>query len=629
MANSLSIKDTVNERKMFASRAIILSLAMLLLFLVLIYRFFSLQILDHDMYQTKSENNRIQIQSIPPPRGLITDRKGELLAGNITIYNLAIIVERIGSIENLFVKLKKYIDLDESDVINFSKRVKEKRRPFDPVPLKFRLTEKEIAVLAVNRYHLKGIEITTELIRFYPYGPLFAHSVGSVRRITRDDLNLFDPKNYSGTKYIGKIGVEKEYEINLHGKIGIQRVETDAHGRVRKVIDRKPSVYGANLKLYLDVDLQAAAVRALGKHKGSVVAIDPRNGGILAMVSKPSYDPNDFVTGMSPGQFNKLVSASDSPLFNRAINGQYAPGSTFKPIVGLAGIANEEISWEETLEDRGEFSLPNQDRIYRDWSWTPGNSGGQGIVDLRRAIYRSSNVYFYTLAHRLEISKLTKFAHQFGIGSNYSIDIPDVSLGLLPDQEWKKTVKKLPWYPGDTVNMGIGQGDILVTPLQMAVVASIFANRGRIVKPKMVELKAQPPGNDQETGGARVEGVEDDDWELMVSAMEDVVHRGNQGFRGNGTAWAYIGRDIPYRMAGKSGTAQVVEIKQGEEYSPEELQESQKNHAWFIAFAPVVDPVIALSVLMENGGGGSSVAGPVAREIIDSFLTIKKLEGSY
>ncbi|MDC0213418.1 penicillin-binding protein 2 [Gammaproteobacteria bacterium] len=628
MANSLSIKDTVNERKIFASRAIILSLAMLLLFLVLIYRFFSLQILDHDMYQTKSENNRIQIQSIPPPRGLITDRKGELLAGNITIYNLAIIVERIGSIENLFVKLKKYIDLDETDVINFSKRVKEKRRPFEPVPLKFRLTEKEIAVLAVNRYHLKGIEITTELIRFYPYGPLFAHSVGSVRRITREDLNLFDPKNYSGTKYIGKIGVEKEYESNLHGTIGIQRVETDAHGRVRKVIDRKPSVYGANLKLYLDVDLQAAAVRALGKHKGSVVAIDPRNGGILAMVSKPSYDPNDFVTGMSPGQFNKLVSESDSPLFNRAINGQYAPGSTFKPIVGLAGIANKEISWDETLEDRGEFSLPNQDRIYRDWSWTPGNSGGQGIVDLRRAIYRSSNVYFYTLAHRLEISKLAKFAYQFGIGSNYSIDIPDVSLGLLPDQEWKKTVKNLPWYPGDTVNMGIGQGDILVTPLQMAVVASIFANRGRIVKPKMVELNAQPSRNDQETGGARVEGVEDDDWELMVSAMEDVVHHGNQGFRGNGTAWAYIGRDIPYRMAGKSGTAQVVEIKQGEEYSPEELLESQKNHAWFIAFAPVEDPVIALSVLMENGGGGSSVAGPAAREIIDTFMKIKKSESS-
>jgi penicillin-binding protein 2 len=330
---------------------------------------------------------------------------------------------------------------------------------------------------------------------------------------------------------------------------------------------------------------------------------------------------------MSSEQFEKLVSAKDSPLFNRAINGQYAPGSTFKPIVGLAGIANGKITWEETIEDRGEFKLPNQDRLYRDWSWSPGNSGGQGIVDLRRAIYRSSNVYFYTLAHRLEIESLKDFAHQFGIGRNFSVDISDASLGLLPDSRWKKVAKNLPWYPGDTVNMGIGQGDILVTPLQMAVVASIFANKGRIVRPKMVKKGASLPEDERNTNnGLHVLGIDQSDWIQMVSAMEDVVHLGNQGFRENGTAWAYIGQDISYKMAGKSGTAQVIEIKQGEKYSPEELEESQKNHAWFIAFAPTLKPTIALAVIVENGGGGSSVAGPVARKVIDSYMASQELK---
>ena len=626
MATNLSIKDTVNEQRLFARRAMILALGMSFLFGVLIYRFFSLQILDHDTYQTKSENNRIQIQPIPPPRGLINDRNGELLAGNITVYNLAIIPERVDSVEETMDKLKRLIDIPESDMENFAERMRERRRPFDSLPLRFRLTEKEIAVLAVNRYDLRGVEVTTELVRFYPYGPLFAHSVGSVRRITEEDLAQVDQKNYSATKYVGKIGVEKEYESNLHGKIGIQRVETDAHGRVRKVIDREPSIYGSNLNLHLDVGLQAASVRALKKHRGSVVAIDPRTGGILAMVSKPSYDPNNFVTGISSIQFEKLVSAKDSPLFNRAINGQYAPGSTFKPIVGLAGIANDQITWEETIEDRGEFKLPNQDRLYRDWSWSPDNAGGQGIVDLRRAIYRSSNVYFYTLANRLEIERLRDFAYQFGIGKNYSVDIPDASLGLLPDPVWKKAAKNLPWYPGDTVNMGIGQGDILVTPLQMAVVASIFANKGKIVRPKMLKGYNQPEESASNTNELYIEGIDQSGWTQMTSAMEDVIHLGNQGFRENGTAWANIGQDIPYRMAGKSGTAQVIEIKQGEEYSAEELEENQRNHAWFIAFAPVSEPAIALSVIVENGGGGSSVAGPVARKVIDSYLASNALK---
>ena len=619
MAKRLAIKDTVNEQKLFVNRAIVLSIVMFLLFGLLLARFAALQVLDYQTYQTRSEQNRIQIQSISPPRGLISDTKGELLAGNITVYNLAVITERVDSLNSILQKLTRLVGIDQADIQNFRQRIREKRRPYDPVPLRFRLSEKEIAILAANRYQLKGVEITTDLVRFYPYGPLFAHSVGSVRRINERDLANLDRAKYSATNYVGKVGIEKVYESSLHGSMGIQRVETDAHGRVRQVLDREPSKYGSNLDLYLDVSLQASAVRALKQRRGAIVAIDTETGGILAMVSKPSYDPNAFITGISSKDFEKISKSLDAPLFNRATNGQYAPGSTFKPIVGLAGIASKLVSWDETVDDRGEFKLPNQDRLYRDWSWTPDNAGGQGIVDLRRAIYRSSNVYFYSMANRIEIGTLGEFARQFGLGQNLAVDIPEASLGLMPGPAWKEKNKKLPWFPGDTVNMGIGQGDILVTPLQMALVASIFANRGRIVRPKMV--KSQKVTR-VESGLKMVEGLEDGDWERMIAAMEDVVHLGNQGFRRNGTAWAYIGQDISYRMAGKSGTAQVVEIKQGEEYSEEELEEAEKNHAWFIAFAPVKSPKIAVAVLVENGGGGSSVAGPVARKVLDSYLAV-------
>ena len=592
---------------------------MFLLFGLLLARFAALQVLDYQTYQTRSEQNRIQIQSISPPRGLISDTRGELLAGNITVYNLAVITERVDSLNSILQKLTRLVGIDQTDIENFRQRIREKRRPYDPVPLRYRLSEKEIAILAANRYQLKGVEITTDLVRFYPYGPLFAHSVGSVRRINERDLANLDQAKYSATKYVGKVGIEKVYESSLHGSMGIQRVETDAHGRVRQVLDREPSKYGSNLDLYLDVSLQASAVRALKQRRGAIVAIDTETGGILAMVSKPSYDPNAFITGISSKDFEKISKSLDAPLFNRATNGQYAPGSTFKPIVGLAGIASKLVSWEETVDDRGEFKLPNQDRLYRDWSWTPDNAGGQGIVDLRRAIYRSSNVYFYSMANRIEIDTLGAFARQFGLGQNLAVDIPEATLGLMPDPSWKEKNKKLPWFPGDTVNMGIGQGDILVTPLQMALVASIFANRGRIVRPKMVKSQKV---TQVESGLKMVEGLEDGDWERMIAAMEDVVHLGNQGFRRNGTAWAYIGQDISYKMAGKSGTAQVVEIKQGEEYSEEELEEAEKNHAWFIAFAPVKSPKIAVAVLVENGGGGSSVAGPVARKVLDSYLAV-------
>ena len=410
-------------------------------------------------------------------------------------------------------------------------------------------------------------------------------------------------------------------DSSLHGEVGHELVETDARGRIRQVLETHPPRQGRNVTLQLDSRLQIAAHAALGERRGAIVAIDPRTGGVMALVSNPAYDPNLFVTGISTSAYRELADARDTPLFNRATHGQYSPGSTFKPAVALAGLASGVMAWDETIEDKGFFKLPNQERIYRDWSWKKNNAGGQGLVDMRRAIYRSSNVYFYDLASRMNITRFTDFVSQFGFGRNMAIDVADARSGLLPNPVWKRGMKGEVWYPGDTVNMSIGQGDVLATPLQLATYSALIANRGEWLRPRML-LSSDEPLLEFDPGPApeRVAGPTMVDWEGIVDAMEDVVHRGREGYRQSGTAYTHIGTDITYRMAGKSGTTQVVEIRQGEEYSEEELDEYQRKHAWFIAFAPADDPQIALSVLVENGGGGSSVAAPVARAVVDAYL---------
>ena len=621
MPASLSLKDLSSERQNFVGRAIVLFVMALLLVGVLVVRLVQLQVWEHETYQTRSEENRIQVQSLAPPRGLIYDRNGVLLAENRPISSLELVAERIEDMDFLLGELNELVGISADDIAGYDQRKKRRRRPYEPVALKLTLTEEEIASLAVNRHRLPGVEITTQLVRHYPYGELFAHAVGSVRRVSEDDLRRLDPVRYSATKYVGRRGVERFYESSLHGEVGYQRVEIDAHGRIRQVLDISPPVAGQNITLHLDSRLQIAATAALGDRRGAIVAIDPRSGGLLAIVSNPGYDPNLFVTGISNENYQALAGSRDTPLFNRAINGQYAPGSTFKPIVGLAALSLGVTDWEEEIQDHGWFRLPNQKRIYRDWSWRPGNSGGQGIVNLNRAIYRSSNVFFYNMASRMNIDDLAPFVTQFGLGQRTVLDIPDTSPGLVPDRIWKQGAKGEVWYPGDNVNIGIGQGDLLVTPLQLATMVTVIANRGKWMRPRMLLASDQPLIEfDPPRPIPSVEGPSADDWERMVDSMEDVVHRGNKGYGQNGTAWAYIGRNISYRMAGKSGTAQVVEIKQGQEYDEEELDEYTRKHAWFIAFAPADDPAIAVAVLVENGGGGSSVAAPVVREVIDSFL---------
>lgn len=622
MSLELSIKDPGREQDMFAGRAIALFVVVVLMFGVLVTRLVTLQIVEHETYQSRADDNRTKIQTLAPSRGMIYDRNGRILADNKTSFSLAIVSERTDDLDALLDSIVEILTLTPQHLERIRNALDKPRRLDSAVVVLEALSEKQVAMLAVNRHRLRGVEVTSQLIRSYPMGELAAHAVGSVRRLTKEDLRTVERVQYSGSQFIGKRGVEAFYEKSLHGKVGYQKVETDAYGRVRRVLEVQGAQTGQNLTLHLDSRLQVASVAALGERRGAIVALDPRTGGVLAMVSQPSYDPNLFVTGMSISTFDDLASSIYLPLFNRAVNGQYAPGSTFKPVVGLAGISSGVTQWSESIEDKGWFQLPGQERIYRDWSWTKDDSGGQGQVDLNRAIYRSSNVYFYDLASRMEIGSLLEFASQFGLGRNVAVDIPEASTGLLPTPEWKRKAKNQPWYPGDSVNLGIGQGDLLATPMQMATVAAAIANRGKVVRPKMLlssDVSIDEVGTIDELPS--VLGLDGEDWALMIDAMENVVHRGGQGFRGNGTAWAYIGQQIGYRMAGKSGTAQVVEITQGEEYDEKQLSEFRRKHAWFIAFAPVDDPTIALAVLVENGGGGSSVAAPVAKAIIDAHLT--------
>ena len=617
MAEPLALKDHSGESQVFFDR-IVLGLVLLVIgILFLAARMFYLQVMQHDLYTTLSDKNRIQVQSVPPIRGLIYDRNGELIADNVPSFSLTITRERVEDLESTLKAIDALIGLTPEQIESFERRLSRRQRPYEAVPILLRMTQEQIAQISVNRYSLPGVDVQAKLVRHYPHGDLMAHAVGSVRRINEDDARRLDSVAYSGTEHVGKIGVEKYYENVLLGKVGYQRVETDARGRIMKVLDSTPPEPGSNLMLHVDSGLQRVASDALGDRRGTVVAIDPKTGGILALVSKPSYDPNLFIAGIDHATYASLRDSIDVPLFNRALQGQYEPGSTLKPFLGLIGLATGTTSKEYKIEDSGWYKLPQNERLYRDWNWKKSGIGGHGLVNIEKAIYRSCNIYFYELAVKLGIDRIHDGLALFGFGQNTAIDLPEARKGLLPSRAWKLGSRGEPWYPGDTVNIGIGQGDILVTPLQLATAVAVLANRGGTVTPHMLK---QNPLVTRDNQLPDIDLIPEQAWELVIKSMEKVVHRGNQGFGENGTAWAYIGRGIEYRMAGKSGTAQVVGIAQGELYDAELIAERNRKHAWFIAFAPVDDPKIALAVLVENGGGGSEFASPVARKILDYYL---------
>ena len=609
MVTVVALKDPYRESRIYSARTLFIGIVVLSLLGVLLARYFSLQIIQYDAYRTESERNRVQLQSLPPKRGLIFDRNGVLLAQNQPSYVLSLVPERVPDLAATLELLGSLIELPASDLEKFNMRSK-RRRPYDPVPLHFRLSEAERALLAVNRYQLPGVQVEAQLVRHYPQGELFSHALGYVGRINVAEQAQLDEVNYRGTNHIGKIGLEMYYEGLLHGEVGYQNVETNALGRVLRVLERTDPIPGADLTLSLDSAVQRTAYEALAGRRGAVVAIDPRNGEVLALVSAPGFDSNLFVNGISAEDFNRLRESTDLPLFNRAVQGQYPPGSTVKPIFGLGGLELGLITPETTIRDPGWYVLPGEKRRFRDWTLRVRGTGHGNAVNLHQAIEESCDVYFYDLANRMGIENIHDFSQPFGLGAVTGLDTTHERSGLLPSSEWKRRNRGEVWFPGETLNVGIGQGHMLVTPVQLAAATAVLASRGLQYRPRLLravnaeEVPAPTAGLLQ---------AADSNWEIIHEAMRAVLH----GKRGSARA---VGRGAKFTMAGKSGTAQVVSIAQDAEYDEEVLPERHRDHGLFIAFAPLEEPAIAVAVVVENGGGGSSVAAPIARQVIEQYL---------
>lgn len=620
MTDRNTFKDHSRERQTFLSRLLIGGGISLALVLILVARLVFLQVYQHEYYSTKSDNYRIHVQSVPPTRGLVYDRNGVVLAENRPSYTLTLVKENAGDLDRSLDLLKTLIAFTEEDEEKFRESLKRRNIPFSSVPLRFNLTEDEIARIAVNQFQLPGLSIEAQLVRHYPLGEAVAHAVGYLASISEDEIKTLDPVDYSGTHQIGKLGVEKFYEDLLHGEVGYETVEKNARGQIMKVLDRTDPVPGQDIVLHLDSNLQVAAAAALGGHRGGIIALDPDTGGVLAMVSKPSFDPNLFVGGISREDYAKLNNRRETPLFNRAL-ARYSPGSTIKPFIGLAALDTGLRTREYTISDPGLFHLPGDSHIYHDWTWWV-NKGGHDLVNLEKAIYQSCDIYFFDLATDMGIDTMHDFLFRFGFGRNTSVDIPQASVGILPSQQWKRETLGQPWYPGETLNSSIGQGFTEATPLQLATATMLIANKGHWRQPAMLKrIGTDAPDIVRTSYLPDIQLKNPDDWSFMAEAMASVVHKGTGGYRNTGTAYPYIAMKDPplYRMGGKSGTAQVIGMP-ADFQKGNVLPEQYRDHALFIAFAPVENPKIAVAVFVENGEGGSGVAGPIARQILDAYL---------
>ena len=607
----ITIKDYLFESQLFMQRSVQALVFAGILIAVLVGRLIYLQVLAHEHYITLSDDNRIKILPLPPNRGLIFDRNGLILADNLPSYRLEITPEQVHDMDATLDALSQLVNIRDVDRSRFEQL--RKRTPvFKPVPLRFRLSDEEVARFAIDRHRHPGVDIVAGLSRHYPHGPLLAHAVGYVGRIDERDLQRIDTSDYSGTTHIGKVGIEKTYEDILHGTVGYSQVETNAEGRVLRTLVRTPPVPGNNLYLTLDAELQNVADQALGKRAGAVVAIDPDTGGVLAFVSKPAYDPNLFVNGIDSKTYTALRENDKQPLFNRALRGQYPPGSTLKPFVALGGLEEGITSKHAHTYCPGFYQLPGKARKYRDWK-----RGGHGTVDLTAAIAQSCDVYFYDLAMSMGIDRLHDYLSKFGFGERTGIDISGELPGLMPSRQWKRAARNLPWFPGETLIAGIGQGFVLTTPLQLASSTTTLARYGSRKKPHVVastqiygdiELTPLPVAPEPDIP------IEDrQHWNDVIHGMHEVV----QGKRGTARK---IGKDAKYQFAGKTGTAQVFGLKEEEKYDAEKLAEKLRDHSLFIAFAPLDKPRIALAVVVEHGGSGSAVAAPIARIILDQYL---------
>ncbi|MGZ8226800.1 MAG: penicillin-binding protein 2 [Methylococcaceae bacterium] len=608
MSNRYSVKNNTVESRLFLNRIVAAFTVIILLTSGLVVRLIYLQIVGHEHYASLAKDNSIKIVPLVPTRGMIYDRNGKILAENTPSYSLELIPEQIKDMDDTLQRLQKLLDISDEKIELYQKQRKRQKR-FTSTPLLIGMNQEELAKFAVVRPYFPGVDIRTRLVRHYPYSDLTAHVVGYVGRINEAELKELPMAEYRGSSHIGKLGIESSYETQLHGKTGYAEIETNVQARPLNTLNETNPDSGADLYLTLDIDLQKIAYDALGSYNGAAVAIDIKTGGVLVFGSRPGFDPNPFVVGIDNNTYQMLQSSENQPLYNRALRGLYPPGSTIKPFIALAGLEYNAINAQQKLFCPGYYQLTGVSHKYRDWK-----KGGHGSVDLNQAITESCDVYFYRLAATLGIDQMHEFLQKFGFGERSGIDLVGEKSGLLPSREWKRDQKSQAWYPGETLITGIGQGYHQVTPLQLARATATLANRGNIVTPflvdRIVSAKETSPGPETHKGNI---ALNPQNINHVISGMINVVHSAR------GTAKS-LNRNIPYQIAGKTGTAQVMGIKQNAKYNENEIEFKYRDHALFISFAPVDDPKIAVAVIVENGGHGGSVAAPIAGEIIRQYL---------
>lgn len=615
-----STMDTQRQEvSQFKARLWFALLLIVMLFAGLIARLVYLQIWQHQHYVTQSDDNRQQLQAIAPTRGLIYDTNGVLLAGNRASHSLTLIPEQLEGgrrgIDTTITNLAKVVTIDEDDIKRFKRRLNQPRRPYSPVALRFQMSPQEIAKITVNQHRFAGVRIVPTLVRYYPLDEGFVHALGYVGRINDRELAKIDGSNYSATHHIGKLGIERFYETELHGTVGHQTVETNARGRVLQVLERLDPVPGKDITLYLDAQLQQTAAQLLQGKRGAIVALDPKTGGVLAMASAPSYGANQFVTGISSANYKTLRNSDDLPLFNRALRGRYPPASTVKPVIALAGMDSGIVSRKFSLWDPGYYQLTEGGRLYRDWK-----EGGHGRVNMHKSIVESVDTYYYAIAHLMGNTPMTKYLAQFGLGQITIADQPEATQAVLPTKQWKRINRNASWFPGDSLNMGIGQGFLSATPTQLATMAMVLANKGQWHQIRMIKAMDDQPVTKVSDIGRKDPALPNNvslkrssDWKRIHNAMIDVMH----GQRGTGRR---SGANSSYKMAGKTGTAQVLGIKQDDTYDASKIAERFRDHGLYIGWAPAKNPTIVIAVIIENGGGGSSAAAPLARKMFDARI---------
>ena len=617
VGEQIELKDYLRETNLIHARLIALGVILAALTFILIARVWYLQVYQNERFEVLSKDNRVRLVPVPPVRGQIFDRTGKVLAENIPVITLKIRPSEVKDMDHLLDEVSRIIEVSPNEILKF-KGLVAAGPSFKPQVLKVNLSEQEAARFAVNQHRLPGVAVEARLQRNYPYAGELVHVLGYVGRINQQDLETIDQKAYQGTDYIGQLGIEARYESELLGQVGFEQVETNAHGQKIRTLDQNLPTAGADIYLNIDADLQVKAREYLGDRRGSVIAIEPSSGEVLAFVSNPIYDPNKFVNGIDHRSYSALRENINRPLVNRALGGRYAPGSTIKGLISLTALEN---GWNrgKSIACPGYFQLKGSTHRYRCWK-----RGGHGVTSLVESIMKSCDVYYYQMANTLGIDKLYGFLSSFGLGQRTGIDLNSEPSGLMPSRDWKRERYGQPWYPGDTLNTGIGQGFMLVTPLQLGVMAATIANRGERIEPRLVgrlEREAKNVEGQREKEVVEVHGetlgtvsARARNFHTIVESMQAVVEHPR------GTAHYSAGKEIEYTMAGKTGTAQVVAIPQGARYDESKLTEFQKDHALFVAFAPVEKPKIAIAVVIENGGSGSAAAAPVARKVADYYL---------